>query len=168
MSHSSCRHREHVDSWLLVVGSQIANLTLGPSFAHNLGCICPNGSCEAILNIYISRPFQWHQENPSVRCFDPYNRALSFRESERTPTSHFWECEFHLHTYPKVGLQHIDHWFNESILLFTFYKHFLHNVPWFNKSFLLFHLWIRDPNVINVVKHQKFKLLNSMLTINYL
>ncbi len=30
----------------------------GPSFAHNLGCRCPNGQCEAILDIYTSRPFQ--------------------------------------------------------------------------------------------------------------
>jgi hypothetical protein len=58
MSHSRSAHREQVDSRLLVVGSQTATLTLGPSFAHNLGCRCPNGSCEAILNIYTSRPFQ--------------------------------------------------------------------------------------------------------------
>jgi hypothetical protein len=30
----------------------------GPSFAHNLGCRCPNGQCEAIFDIYASRPFQ--------------------------------------------------------------------------------------------------------------
>jgi hypothetical protein len=41
-----------------VVGSQTASLTPNPSFAHNLGCKCPNGSCEAILDIYTSRPFQ--------------------------------------------------------------------------------------------------------------
>jgi hypothetical protein len=58
MSHSLSAHREEVDSRLLVVGSQTASLTPGPSFAHNLGCRCPNGSCEAILDIYTSRPFQ--------------------------------------------------------------------------------------------------------------
>jgi hypothetical protein len=51
LSHSFCRHREEVDSRLLVVGSQIASLTPAPSFAHNLGYRCPNGSCEAILDI---------------------------------------------------------------------------------------------------------------------
>jgi hypothetical protein len=56
-SHSFCRHREEVDSRLLVVGSQTFSLTPGPSFAHNLGCRCPNGSCEANLDIYTSRPF---------------------------------------------------------------------------------------------------------------
>jgi len=46
-----------------VVGSQIASLTPGPSFAHNLGDRCPNGQCEAIFDIYASRPFQRHQEH---------------------------------------------------------------------------------------------------------
>jgi hypothetical protein len=39
------------NSWLLVVGSQIGNLTLDPSFDHNLCFKYPNGSCEPILNI---------------------------------------------------------------------------------------------------------------------
>jgi hypothetical protein len=51
MSHTVIAHREEVDSRLLVVGSQIANLTPGPSFAHNLGCRCPNGQCEASSDI---------------------------------------------------------------------------------------------------------------------
>ncbi len=40
-----------------MVGSQIVSLTPGPSFAHNLGCRCPNDQCEAIFDIYASRPF---------------------------------------------------------------------------------------------------------------
>ncbi len=67
-----------------------ASLTPGPSFAHNLGFRCPNGSCEAILDIYTSRPFQRHQEHSNAKGFGPYNRALNFWESRRTPTSHFW------------------------------------------------------------------------------
>jgi hypothetical protein len=59
--HSTCQRRILVNSWLLVVGSQTASLitglTPGPSFAHNLGCKCSNGSCKAILDIYTSRPF---------------------------------------------------------------------------------------------------------------
>jgi hypothetical protein len=43
VSHSRIEHRERVDSRLLVVGSQTASLTPGPSFAHNLGYRCPNG-----------------------------------------------------------------------------------------------------------------------------
>ncbi len=105
MSHSQIGCWQEVYSWLLVFGSQIVNLTSGPSFAHNLGCRCPNGSYKAILDIYISRTFQWHQEHLNTR-FDPCNRVLSFRESRKIPTSHFWECEFHPHTYPKVGSRH--------------------------------------------------------------
>jgi hypothetical protein len=58
VSHSLRRRREEVDSRLLVVGGQTANLTPSPSFAHNLGYRCPNGQCEAIFDIYVSRPFQ--------------------------------------------------------------------------------------------------------------
>ncbi len=49
--HFTCMHRDRVDSRLLVVGSQIVSLTPGPYFDHNLCCKCPNGSCEAILDI---------------------------------------------------------------------------------------------------------------------
>jgi len=58
VSHSICAHRGQVDSQLFVVGSQIASLTPGLSFDHNLCCGCLNGSCEAIFDIYTSRPFQ--------------------------------------------------------------------------------------------------------------
>jgi hypothetical protein len=103
MSHSCWWRREKVDSRLLVVGSQTASLTPGPSFAHNLSCRYPNGSCEAILDIYTSRPFQWHKEHSNARRFDPWDRALNFRESRKTPTSHFWECGLHLTLIPKWG-----------------------------------------------------------------
>jgi hypothetical protein len=106
VSHFTCTHRNRVDSWLLVVGSQIANLTFGPFFDHNLCCRCPNGSCEAILDIYASRPFQLYKECLNARCFDPYNRALNFWESWRTPKSHFQECEWRPHNSLKVGLRH--------------------------------------------------------------
>jgi hypothetical protein len=57
-SHSSSARRERVDSRLLVVRSQTGSLTPDLSFAHNLGCKCPNDQCEAISDIYTSRPFQ--------------------------------------------------------------------------------------------------------------
>jgi hypothetical protein len=58
MLHSPSARWERVDSRLLVVRSQIVSLTPGPSFAHNLGCRCPNDKCKAIFDIYASRPFQ--------------------------------------------------------------------------------------------------------------
>jgi len=81
-SHSFCRRREEVDSWLLVVGSQIAGLTLGPSFAHNLGYRCPNGLWEAILDIYTSRPFQHYKKHLKARCFALCCWALKLRPKD--------------------------------------------------------------------------------------
>ncbi len=60
MSHTACTQGNRVYSRLLMVGSQIANLTLGPSFGYNLCFRCPNRSCKPILNIYISMGFQWY------------------------------------------------------------------------------------------------------------
>jgi hypothetical protein len=91
MSHSQSARREQVDSRLLVVGSQTANLTPGPSFAHNLGCRCRNDQCEAIFDIYVSRPFQRHQERLNARCFRPCCGALNIRESRRTPNPQLFQ-----------------------------------------------------------------------------
>ncbi len=76
--HSPCTHRGRVDSWLLVVGSQITNLTLGPSFAHNLCCWCLNGPCKLIFDIYTFIAFQWYKKHHNARCFDPCNPTLKF------------------------------------------------------------------------------------------
>jgi hypothetical protein len=91
VSHSQFGCREGIDSRLLVVGSQTANLTHGPSFAQNLGCRYPNCQCEGIFDIYVSRPFQRHQEHPNTRCFGSCCRALNIRESWRTPNPHFFQ-----------------------------------------------------------------------------
>jgi len=104
--HFTCTHRGRVNSWLLVVGNQIASLTPDLSFDHNSCCRCPNGSCEAILDIYTLRPFQRYKEHFNARCFNPCNHVLSFWESRRTPKSHFRECEWRPHTSFKVGLRH--------------------------------------------------------------
>jgi hypothetical protein len=96
--HATCTQGNWVNSWLSVVGSQIANLTPGLSFGHNLCCRCPNESCEPILDIYTSIAFQWYKKLPNTRCFDLCNRTPNFWESRRTPKSPFQECEFHTHT----------------------------------------------------------------------
>ncbi len=105
--HSQFGGRKEVYSRLLMIGSQTGSLTPGPSFAHNLGCRCPNDQCEAIFDIYASRPFQWHQEHPNARRFGLCCRTLNIRESRRTPNPQLWEWEFHPPTSPKVGLRHI-------------------------------------------------------------
>ncbi len=104
--HSQFGGRKEVDSRLLVVRSQITNLTPIPSFAHNLGYRCSNDQCEAIFYIYTSRLFKWHQEHLNARCFGPCCRALNIRQSRRTPNPHFfskcWASPPHL---AKVGLR---------------------------------------------------------------
>jgi len=106
--HFTYAHQDWVDSRLLVVGSQTVSLIPGPSFDHNLCCRCPNGSCEAILDIYTLRPFQRYEERFTARCFDLCNCALNFWESRRTPKSHFQECEWRPHTSLKVGLRQLS------------------------------------------------------------
>jgi hypothetical protein len=108
VSHSQIWCREEVYSRLLVVGSQTANLTPGPSFAHNLGCRCPNGQCEAIFDICASRPFQWHQEHLNARCIGPFCRTLNIRESRRTPNPQLWKCWASPSHLAKVGLRQIN------------------------------------------------------------
>jgi hypothetical protein len=58
MLHTTYKQGNRVDSRLLVVGSQIGNLTPGPFFGHNLCFKCPNGRCKPILDIHASIAFQ--------------------------------------------------------------------------------------------------------------
>jgi hypothetical protein len=51
MLHATCTQGNQVNSRLLVVKNQTANLTSGLSFGHNLCFRCPNGSFEPILDI---------------------------------------------------------------------------------------------------------------------
>jgi hypothetical protein len=77
MSHATCMQQNRVDYWLLVVGSQTANLTPGLSFDHNLCFRCPNGWCKPILDIYVFIAFRWYNELFNPLGFDPYNRSLN-------------------------------------------------------------------------------------------
>jgi len=75
-----------VDSRLFLVRSQIGNLTSGPSFGHNLCFRSSNEQFEPILNIYVSKAFQWYKERHKPLRFDPSNCSLKFWESTRTPS----------------------------------------------------------------------------------
>jgi hypothetical protein len=86
MSHATCTQGNWGDFWLLVVGSQIVNLTIDPSFGHNLCFKCPNGSCNPILDIYVLITFQWYENLFEPLSFDPYNHSLNIWESTKTPT----------------------------------------------------------------------------------
>jgi hypothetical protein len=86
MSHATCTQGNQSDSRLLMVGSQIANLTPDLSFDHNLCFRCPNRSCEPISDIYVPRAFQWHVERFNPMSLDPYNHSLKIREPIGTLT----------------------------------------------------------------------------------
>jgi hypothetical protein len=75
-----------VDSRLLVVENQTANLTPDLSFGHNLCFRCPNESCEPILNMYVPRAFQWSKELFNPLSFDSCNYSLKIWKSIGTPT----------------------------------------------------------------------------------
>jgi len=91
MLHVVYRQVNWVDSQLFLVGSQIGNLTPGPSFGHNFCFKCPNEQCEPILDIYVPRTFRWYKERHKPLSFDPWNHSLKFWESTETPS-------------PKVGV----------------------------------------------------------------
>jgi len=86
----------HDDSLLLMVGGQIDNLTLNPSFGHNLCFKYPNGSCKPISNINVPKAFQWYKEIFNLMSFDPWNCLLKVWEYIGIPT-------------PKVGA-HLGVW----------------------------------------------------------
>jgi hypothetical protein len=103
MSHTICRRLDQVDSRLWVVGSQIASLTPNLSFAHNLGWKCPNGSCEAILDIYTSRPFHWYKKHPNARCLTPAIELWVFGSSGGFQLPTLGSVSFILTLIPKWG-----------------------------------------------------------------
>jgi len=52
MLQVTCMQGNQIDFLLLVVGNQTANLTFGLSFNYNLCFMCPNESCEPILELF--------------------------------------------------------------------------------------------------------------------
>jgi hypothetical protein len=86
MWHATWTQGIRVNSWLLVIKSQTANLTPGLSFGHNLYFKCSNESCEPILDIYVWIAFQWYKGILNPLGFHPYNYLLKIWESTGTLT----------------------------------------------------------------------------------
>jgi hypothetical protein len=87
MLHVACTQGNRVYFRLLVVGSQIASLTTGLSFGHNLCYKCSNGLALPILDIYASITFQWYKEFFKMMSFDSCNCTLKIQESIRDSNS---------------------------------------------------------------------------------
>jgi hypothetical protein len=81
MWHIACTQENRGDSRLLMVESQIGNLTPNTSFSHNLCFKCPNGSCQPILDIYVPKYFQWYKKFFDPMSCDPYNYFLKNQKS---------------------------------------------------------------------------------------
>jgi hypothetical protein len=128
MWHTTYTQGNWGDSWLLVVGSQIDNLTSDHSFGHNLCFKCPNKSCEPILNIYFSRVFQWYKELLNPMSFGPCNCLLKIQGSVGTQTP---KVEVHLGVWGFI----LSHFFalpgawNVSLRL-TLGPHLYKPLPW--------------------------------------
>ncbi len=103
MWHNTYTQGNRVDSQLLVVRSQIVNLTSNLSFGHNLCFKCPNGWSKPILNIYVSISFQWYKELFKPLGFHSCNHSLNIWESIGTLTPnmgvHLGVWGFFLHTF---------------------------------------------------------------------
>jgi hypothetical protein len=127
MLHATWMQWNRGNSWLLVVGSQIDNLTPDLSFGHNLRLKCPNGSCEHILDINVLRAFQWYKERFNPMSFDPCDCPLKIQESIGSPIPkmrvHFRVWRF----IPHTCLHSWEHemWFLGSILARTFANPYL-------------------------------------------
>ncbi len=81
MWHTTCMQGNQGNSWLLMIGSQIANLTPNPFFGHNLCFKYSNGSCEPILDIYVPSIFQWYNELFNPMVFDPCSHSMKIWKS---------------------------------------------------------------------------------------
>jgi hypothetical protein len=86
MCHATFRQGCLVDSQLLVVGNQSANLTPGHFLDHNLCFRYPNESCEPISYIYVPGVFQGYKDHLNPMSYVPYNRSLKIQKSTGTPT----------------------------------------------------------------------------------
>ncbi len=108
--HATYMHVIQDDFWLLVVGNQIDTLTPDLSFGHNLCYKYSNGSCKPILDIYVSRTFQWYNELFNSMSFDPWNPSLKIWESIGILTFkvgvHLGVCGFiPSHSFTFLGVQ---------------------------------------------------------------
>jgi hypothetical protein len=86
MWHAPCMQGSQGDVQLLLIGSQIGNLTPNPSFGHILCFKYPNGSCKLILCIYVPRAFPWYKEIVNPMDFDACNHSLKSQEFIKSPT----------------------------------------------------------------------------------
>jgi hypothetical protein len=131
MWHATCTQGNQSNSLILMVRSQIGNLTPNPSFGHNLCFKCPNRLCKPILDIYVVRAFQWYKEPFNPMNFDPCNHLLKFGGPlgfQLPKWELIWECGG---SFPHILLHSQEHemWFPSSLLAYTFANPYLGRKP---------------------------------------
>ncbi len=86
-----------------MVGSQIPNLTFGPSFDHKLCISSLNEQCKDTLSSYILKPFQWYLGGPNWCLFSLSTKALNI-----------WD--FPTNATPQVRMHFGNHWVHSLTL----------------------------------------------------
>jgi hypothetical protein len=76
MWYATYTHVIQNDSRFLVIENQVGTLIPGFSFGHNLCYKYSNESCKPILDMYVSKYFQWYKEFFNPMSFDLWNRSL--------------------------------------------------------------------------------------------
>jgi hypothetical protein len=80
-----------------VVESQIGYLTSNLLFGHNLCFKYSNGTCKPILDIHVSKKFEWYKELFIPINSDPCNFSLKIWESNsqsENPVGNVWVHSF--------------------------------------------------------------------------
>ncbi len=89
MSHFTYKHRGKVDSQLLMVANQIANLTHGFFFCHKLCCICSNGSLNPFSTSTLRNLSNDIEKTSMQGVLTPTIELGSFGSPRRLPSPHF-------------------------------------------------------------------------------
>jgi hypothetical protein len=122
MWHTTYTQGNWGDSWLLMVGSHIVNLTPNPSFGHNLCSKCPNGWCEPIQIFTFQDLFNDIRNILIQWVLTPTIALWRFRSPlglQFPKWEVIWECGS---SFPHSLLHSREHemWFSGSFLARTF------------------------------------------------
>ncbi len=104
----ACHLNASKSGWFMTFNDWESNWHLipNPSFSHNLCFNYSNEPCKLILDIYVSKAFQWYKKIFNLMNFDTWNCSLKNQESIGTPTPkigvHLGMCGSFLDTLPHI------------------------------------------------------------------
>jgi hypothetical protein len=124
----TCMHVFQGDSQFLITGNQIGNSTNNPFFGRNLCFRYSNGLCEPILDIYVSRTFQWYKEfliQWILTLEIALWRFMSPTKLQVPKWEPTWEC---VGSFPHIFLHFRE--YEMWLPNFTFGSHLCKPLPW--------------------------------------